>query len=75
MSTQKGSIAITIERAFLRTLIPFMHIVFLQQHLKRAMVNTKKGPIAIAIDMFFENPNFGERWKNLTPPKSMAPIV
>jgi hypothetical protein len=28
MNIQKGSIAITIERAFLRTLIPFTHVVF-----------------------------------------------
>jgi hypothetical protein len=47
----------------------------LQQHLERVMVNTKKGRITITVDMFSKNPNFGERLKNLAPPKSMAPIV
>jgi hypothetical protein len=47
----------------------------LQQHLKRTMLSTKRGHITIAINMFLKNPNFGERWKNLTPFKLMAPIV
>jgi hypothetical protein len=51
-----------------------MHIVFAAT-LKESDGEHQERTYCHAINTFSENPNFGERWKNLAPPKLMAPIV